>query len=137
MHSQADPPTSERLFQLAVRVLERSKENAIEWKEAGPAAYYTQVGDYIFQVESEDRDGNHPFKIQIEVPAFNDTEILTSLSTGEDRSVTSAAVSWKDTIEELFEEARRRGSSVEQALDKMLADLEPDKPPVADDDVPF
>jgi hypothetical protein len=140
MSSQADPTTSQRLFQLGLLVLKRSKENRIEWKETGPAAYYTKVGDYIFQVESVDRDGNHPFKIQIETPGFNETEILTSLSTSEEPFVTPPRDDWQITIELLYEEARRRGSSIEKALDTMLTDLERDAPAAdkpTDDDIPF
>jgi hypothetical protein len=41
---------------------------------------------------------------------------------------------WQVVVQELFDEAHKRGSSTEQALNEMLAAM--DKPP-ADDDIPF
>jgi hypothetical protein len=137
MSSRAGNTTPERILELAELVLQRSRVDDLQWKETVNDAYFTQVGSYYFQVESEDGDGNHPFKVQIETPAPVGTDILASLSTSEDPfGDFPPRGDWKILIEELYKEARKRGSSVEKALNEMRDVLTSDRP-AGDDDVPF
>jgi hypothetical protein len=134
MNNQPETTTPERLLELAVRVLQRTEENKLDWKETGGDAFFTRVGDYLFQIESEDGDGNHPYRIQVETPDFPHSEVLTSLSTGEELSV-RLRPDWKDVVQNLYNEARKRGSSAERALNEMLDALADD--PKKEDDIPF
>jgi hypothetical protein len=134
MTDRSSPTPVERLFALATIVLEKTRSNELEWKEANPFAFYVKLGNYYLQVESEDQDERHPYNVHIE--DSNGIETMLTLSTREEPFGDHPPANWQGVIETLYKEARSKGSSTERALDEMLAIVE--KPTgTRDDDVPF
>jgi hypothetical protein len=111
------PDTSHRLLELARAVLAKSRNNEITWSETATQAYFVPLGDYFLQVESVDRDGRHPFEVHLEDADFN---VMTRLKTSDTPFGPDEGTDWTSVIADLYEEARRKGSSVERALDELL-----------------
>jgi hypothetical protein len=125
-------------MELTEYLLKRSRRAEVAWKELNATAFYAKIADYYFQIESEDNDGNHPYRVQIEESSpQGGTEVLTHLSTSDEPSDAYFLVTnWKSTIAELYVDARRRGSSIERALDEMLERAKGDAP-LEEGDMPF
>jgi hypothetical protein len=119
-----------RIYELAVRLLEETRENRVQWQEfGGDTTFYTQLGNGLAVISSEDGDGRHPFRFEIRDIGTN---MLGSLSTIDDPFGDVAPASWPDLLAELYAEASRRGRKVEQVLDTMFSALDES---TADDEI--
>jgi hypothetical protein len=128
------PPISQRLLQLAEAVLAKSRAGNIAWSEASRYAYYVPIGNYFLQIQSEDGDDSHPFRVHIEDDEAN---VLATLST-RDEPFGEQTMDWVNILADLYTEARRKGSSVERALDEMLEVVkQTPSQPKPDEDIPF
>src|ERR1700734_586929 len=90
----------EKLYILATAVLEKTRSNELEWKEANPFAFYVQLGKHILQVENEDQDERHPYSIHIEDGTSEET--MLTLSTRGEPFGDHPPADWQMVIETLY-----------------------------------
>jgi hypothetical protein len=116
--------TEDRIYKLATELLTRTKANKVQWTEQTPSKFYTQFGDHFAVIRSVDGDGHHPYRFAIEDDRDKD---LGGISTTDDFAFDAE---WRETLAQLYGEAKRRGGAIEKALDDIFADLK-------NDDIPF
>ena len=135
--SSTERGTPERLLQLATLLLARSKADEVDWTEERPGVFWAKIAGFFAQVESQDADGRHPYLFSIIDRGGHDS--LSALSTADEEAFGPFPPQddWPRVIADLYSEAKRRGSKIQQALDEMLHAAGQEKIPRGDDDIPF
>ena len=134
----ADNPIAEskiKALKLADSVLAASRAGRVSWSEVKDAdAFYTRIAGRAFTVRSDDGDASHPFTIWV----AESGDILESVNTLDDQVSDDAlgkeVPEWEKLISDLYFEARKRGTKINQIIDTMQAEL---NQKAREDDIPF
>ena len=119
---------SDRMTQLAERLLRLTIQQKIKWSEAEGDSYIYAMADASAVIRNVDNDGRHPYALEL---YDKSGDIVDSLTTAYPRANHSVPP-YNDLVMNLFVMARRSAHNVDEVINNFMAALpEPDEDDLA------
>lgn len=111
---------TDKMHSLVNRLIAATDEERVRWEKTDrPYSYSCSVGGQSVLVSSQDNDGDAPFELAVIGREGDIEEVFVSTEIS----------SLRDGMAQLHARARRNATHVDKAIDDLLTELDPDRPP--------
>lgn len=108
--------TDDRLVQVMERLLVRTRDKSVDWKQGSPTAFWHETARATLTVYSQDSDDQAPYVLEVQ---SNAGTVLARMV----RDFTSDPVEFED-LRTLYEMAKDKALGIAEVLDEVLKELE-------------
>jgi hypothetical protein len=112
----------ERLLELANRLVQSTESGQIEWKGDQDSGFYVSTAAGAINIQSKDRDGQQPYRLVIYDSAGTEVDSLETYTYQIDVDEWEPAA-WNDSLETLYETARRNALNIDKVINDIVRDL--------------